>query len=188
MENPEIFAALKALCLKSEEKDPLALAHQLMAEPYIPLHGPQHHFLDGAAFLTTYHNNGGAVDLSKALDELAKRALAMPPAMCGYWGMCGAAASLGAAFSILHQVSPVSNNAYYRDDMAYTSRVLTRMSAIGGPRCCKRNAAIAISGAVAFAQEKYGITMPISLAPCTYSALNPTCLKENCPFHSGQSH
>jgi 4-aminobutyrate aminotransferase-like enzyme len=46
-----------------------------MAEPYIPLHGPQHHFLDGAAFLTAYHNNGGAVDLSKALDELAKRAL-----------------------------------------------------------------------------------------------------------------
>lgn len=181
----EIYAALKEKCLASKEKDPLVLAHALMAEPYIPIHGPQHHFLDGAAFLTAYHNNGGAVDLPKALDILAQRALTMPGAMCGYWGICGSVASLGASFSILHGVGPISNDAYYKDDMEFTSRAIHRMSEIGGPRCCKRNANLSISEAVAFAKEKYGVNIPCAITPCTFFSQNPTCLKEKCPFYPG---
>lgn len=183
MTTEEIYAALKAECLASSEKDPLVLAHQLMREPYIPIHGPQHHMLDGAAFLTAYANNGGTIDLSAALDQLAVRAQSMPGAMCGYWGVCGSVASLGAAFSILHGVGPISNDQYYKDDMEFTSRVIKRMSEIGGPRCCKRNANLSISEAVRFAQEKYGIRIPCQIDPCSFYPQNKTCLKEGCPFY-----
>jgi hypothetical protein len=65
MTTEEIYSALKAECLASSEKDPLVLAHQLMREPYIPIHGPQHHCSMGRPFLTAYANNGGAIDLSR---------------------------------------------------------------------------------------------------------------------------
>jgi hypothetical protein len=61
--------AIKALCLQETSTDPIAIARKLMAIPTISLHGPEHHMLDGSAFLTAYKNAGGQVDLSKALER-----------------------------------------------------------------------------------------------------------------------
>jgi hypothetical protein len=74
---------IKKECLKSTSKNPVLLAKQLMALPEISMHGPEHHMLDGSAFLTAYYNAGGAIDLSKALDLLKDRAL--ENAGCDVW-------------------------------------------------------------------------------------------------------
>ena len=140
-------------------------------------------YKDGAAFLVAYRNAGGDVSLPEALGTLTKRATAMPGAMCGYWGICGSVASLGAALSILHKTGPLSSDAFYADHMAFTSSVLRRMSEIGGPRCCKRNAFLSISAAVDFVRSHYGIQMERGNTACEFSDRNPQCLGRNCPFH-----
>ena len=107
----------------------------------------------------------------------------MPGAMCGYWGVCGSVASLGACLSILHHTGPLSDDIYYQDHMEFTSRVIHKMSDIGGPRCCKRNAFLSISEACLFVNEKYGVELSVSPISCEFSSFNQQCIKNRCPFH-----
>lgn len=93
----EKYALLRRDVQECRGCDPVEIACELMKKPYVGMHGPEHHFLDGAAFLTAYKNAGGKIDLDRALDELAGRTIRMPGAMCGQWGICGSVASVGAA-------------------------------------------------------------------------------------------
>lgn len=77
--------------------------------------------------------------------------------MCGYWGVCGSVTSIGAALSIINKTTPLTSNEYYKDDMEFTSLVIDKMSKIGGPRCCKRNAFLSLSSGVEFVKNKYKI-------------------------------
>ncbi len=164
------------------EKDPVAIALKIMQNDFVNIHGPEHHFLDGAAFLTAFKNAGGAIDLERCLDELAKRTVKMPGAMCGHWGVCGSVASIGAALSVIHGTSPLSSDEYYKHNMEYTSAVLTDMSKLGGARCCKRNAFLSLTHAAKFVKEKYGVQMECDNINCEFSPLNKQCLKNACPF------
>ncbi|MFA5283343.1 MAG: DUF5714 domain-containing protein [Bacilli bacterium] len=170
--------------LSSSSKDPVVIAKLAMHEPYVSLHGPEHHFLDGAAFLVAYHNAGGKIDIEKALCSLAERTVMMPGAMCGYWGVCGSVASVGAALSIINDTGPLSSDEHYKENMEFTSSVLKKMSVIGGPRCCKRNAFLSLQMAVAFVKEKWGIEMECDHIICEFSSLNLQCIGPRCPFHS----
>ena len=117
-----------------------------------------------------------------SLEQLKDRTMKMPGAMCGLWGICGDVASLGASLSILHKTGPLSNDNYYKDHMLFTAKVLNKMSTIGGPRCCKRNAFITIQSAVEFVNEHYNSQMQIDKITCDYSKFNQQCLKNKCPF------
>lgn len=177
------YALIKQEIIKSASKNPIEIAKTIMKKDFVGIHGPEHHFLDGAAFLTAFCNSGGMIDLNHCLDELANRAIKMPGAMCGNWGVCGSLASIGAALSIIHNTTPLSNDEYYKHNMEYTSNVLMRMSKIGGARCCKRNAFLSLSHAVKFVKEKYGIDMELGEIQCEFSSLNKQCLKRDCPFY-----
>lgn len=174
---------IKEEVLKQTSLDPIKIVKEIMHKDYINIHGPEHHFLDGASFLVAYKNAGGDVNLSSALDALKDRTLKMPGAMCGMWGVCGSVSSIGASLAIIHKTGPLSNDDYYKDNMEYTSLVLKRMSEIGGPRCCKRNAFISISAGVKFVKRKYGIVMESSKIICEFSSLNNQCIKDRCPFN-----
>ena len=178
------YSKIKDLALMSVSTDPIDIANSIMNEKFINIHGPEHHYIDGASFLAAYRNSGGDIDLSLALDKLAQRTLLMPGAMCGYWGVCGSVTSLGAALSIISGTSPLSNTSDYADNMEYTSSTLRKMSEIGGPRCCKRNAYLSLLSAVDFLNSKYSIQMkrPSKLV-CTFSSLNRDCIGSRCPFH-----
>ena len=134
------YARIREDALAAIGSDPVHIAHEIMRRDYINMHGPEHHFLDGAAFLAAYRNGGGEIDLDKALDELAKRTVKMPGAMCGQWGICGSAASVGAALAVIHKTGPLSTDEFYKDNMRFTSAAIAKMGEIGGARCCKRNA------------------------------------------------
>ena len=178
----EKYKLIKSDIIKIENKDPIEIFNEIVSKDYINIHGPEHHYLDGASFLIAYRNNGGTININDALDELAKRTIKMPGAMCGYWGVCGAVTSIGACLSIINNTTPVSNNNYYKDNMQFTSELLNIMSKIGGPRCCKRNAFLALTFATIFIKEKYGLEIEINTFKCDYSNLNKQCLKEKCPF------
>lgn len=171
--------------INNKSKNPLEIVRDIMKRDYMNIHGPEHHFLDGAAFLAAYKNSGGDINVEEALNKLKARSVKMPGAMCGYWGICGSSASLGAALSIIHNTGPLSNDIYYSEHMEYISKVINKMSKIGGPRCCKRNAYLSIINAVVFVKEKYDIKMEIDNKTCEFSNLNKQCIKEKCPFYKG---
>lgn len=179
----EKYRLIKETVKKESSRNPILIVKKIMHEDFINIHGPEHHFLDGAAFLVAYKNAGGNIDIDECLEELSRRTINMPGAMCGYWGICGSTASLGASLAIIHKTTPLSNNEFYSDNMEFTSSVINRMSKIGGPRCCKRNAFLSIIIAVEFVKNKYGVNMDISNESCEFSSLNQQCIKERCPFH-----
>lgn len=157
-----------------------------MKKDFINIHGPEHHFLDGAVFLVAYSNAVGKIDIDKSLDPLEKRTINMPGAMCAYWGVCGAVASVASALSIVHWTQPLSTDEYYKHNMEYTSVVLNKMSKIGGARCCKRNAFLSLSYAVEFVKEKYNVHMECENPQCDFSSKNAQCLNLKCPFYKQQ--
>lgn len=177
------YSLIKEDVMKQTSYNPLVIAETLMQKDYINIHGPEHHFLDGASFLMAYKNAGGDIDINEALDLLSKRSIMMPGAMCGYWGICGSVASVGASLSIIHKTGPLSDNDYYKDNMEYTSSTLQKMSINGGPRCCKRNAFISLMEGVKFVNQKYGTKMELSNIVCQFSPLNKQCIHDRCPFN-----
>lgn len=177
------YALIRREILQSKSKNPIAVAKEVMQKEFVSMHGPEHHFLDGAAFLVAYKNAGGGIDLEECLNELAKRTVKMPGAMCGHWGVCGSVASAGAALSVIHRTGPLSCDEYYKHNMEYAATVLKKMSEIGGARCCKRNAFLSLSEGVKFVREKYGVEMELDGIRCEYSSKNQQCLKNRCPFY-----
>lgn len=178
----EKYKLIKNECLNSKIKNPIELIISIMKKDFISIHGPEHHFLDGACFLTALHNSGEAFDLEGALDELTQRAKAMPGAACGLWGVCGSASSVRAALAVIHQTSPLSSNRFYKDNLYFTSNALKRIADAGGPRCCKRNAFLSLLTAIDFVREHYGIEFEKYDFCCSFSHLNKQCISVNCPF------
>ncbi|MDE6953142.1 MAG: hypothetical protein K2P09_04960 [Erysipelotrichales bacterium] len=178
----DIYDFIKQKCLESESCHPLTLIQEMMKDERIHMHGPEHHVLDGSCLLVALHNVGMDFDLEKALDEMMERGRKMPGATCGQWGVCGSAASLGAALAIVHKTTPLSSNEYYKDNLKYVSKALDKIGDIGGPRCCKRNAFLSMLTMIDFVKERYGIELEKENVECEFSSMNKQCIKEECPF------
>ncbi len=183
----EAYREIKEKCLQIKDKNPIDILLQLMALPHIPIHGPQHHVLDGASLLTALYNNGYDINLEEALDEMIERGKEIPGAICGEWGICGSSASLGAALSIIHKTGPLSDNDYYKDNLHYTSLALKTIGDIGGPRCCKRNAYLSMQTMITFLNEHYHMNIENKKIECAYSEKNKQCIKSRCPFYKKES-
>ena len=82
-------------CETTASRDPIEIMRKLMEDPYIYMHGPEHHIMAGAALLAAYYNCGGQIDLKEALEEMRSRGSKYPGGACGMWGCCGAAVSTG---------------------------------------------------------------------------------------------
>lgn len=170
-------------CMESTSKDPVRIMLEVMENPYIYMHGPEHHILVGAALLTAYHNSGGEIELKAALDEMKERGSGYPGGACGYWGCCGAAASTGMFMSIVTKATPLTGKSWGLSNLM-TSRVLEEIGKIGGPRCCKRNSFTAAKTAVEFVKEHLGVEMELpEEIQCDFSEENQQCLKRYCPYH-----
>lgn len=174
-------------CLHAVSKAPIEILEELMALPMCHMHGPEHHILVGAALLTAYHNAGGAIDLPAALSEMVARGRQVPGGVCGFWGACGAGISTGIYLSIVTQATPLATTAWGQANQM-TARALGRIGHIGGPRCCKRNAYLAILEAIAFTEDVLGVTLERKIPHCTRSAFNNQCLQTRCPFYSAASN
>ena len=172
-------------CLGSKEVNPVKIFYKLAGKSYIRIHGPEHHILDGACVMTAFYNAGGSVDLKKGLERLMEEGLKMPGATCGLWGVCGSVSSVGAALAIIEETGPLSQDQTFGMHMVCTSNALQKMSQIGGPRCCKRHAFIAMKEGVMYLNQRFSLSMPYEDIKCGYSAQNPQCLKVKCPFYIG---
>lgn len=169
-------------CMVSTSVDPLEIFEKIAQKDYIRMHGPEHHVLDGAALLTAFFNAGGQIELKPCLEELVQRGLAMPGAICGKWGVCGAVTSMGAALSVIDKTGPLSVDDSWGKHMDFTSAALAEISKTGGPRCCKRDAFFSFQQAVKYLNENYDVTIPERKPVCTFAGRNSQCIGDRCPF------
>ncbi len=99
-------------CAAAAGRDPIAMLTDMMNDPYIHMHGPEHHTMVGAALMTAYRNAGGDIDLTACLAEMKKRGARCPGGSCGFWGCCGAAVSAGMCMSIITGTTPLSGKTW----------------------------------------------------------------------------
>lgn len=174
------------VCLQEKDTNPIEIFNNIAQKEFVRIHGPEHHILDGAALLTAYFNAGGNINLKASLEELVNRGMKMPGAICGMWGVCGAVSSMGAALSIIDGTGPLSSDESWGKHMEFTSKALSRLSEVGGPRCCKRDAFLAFQKAIEFVNENYDVKLDVNTIECIYSLKNEQCIKERCPFYNRQ--
>ena len=157
----------------------------MMNNPYIHMHGPEHHIMVGAALITAYKNCGGKIELDQALEEMKKRGSRYPGGSCGFWGCCGAAVSVGMCVSIITETTPLSGKTWGLANMA-TARALDAIGRLGGPRCCKRDSFTAGIAAAGVFRESLGVELDMPQGiKCTFSAENKQCIKKACPYYCG---
>ena len=170
--------------IKQEKSiSPILIFKSIASKEYINMHGPEHHILDGASLLVAYKNAGGKIDLDKALEKLKNEGLRMPGAMCGLWGVCGAITSIGAALSIIDESGALSIDGTWGNHMQFTSKAISELGKINGPRCCKRDAMIAFKYGIEYVNTHYDVTLEYEHMKCIYSHLNKQCIKGRCPYY-----
>ena len=172
---------IMGLCLTEKSKNPIEIIEKMMALPFCHMHGPEHHVMVGAALLTAYKNAGGDFELENALSEMMNRGKRVPGGACGFWGACGAGISTGMFISIISKSTPLSVEPFALSHKM-TSKSLSVIAEIGGPRCCKRNSFLSILAAVDFVKDNFGIEMEKPEIVCRYSARNNQCIGNRCPF------
>lgn len=55
----EKYRLIKNDIVNIKYKNPIETVKEMMKKDYISIHGPEHHFLDGAAFIVAYGNARG---------------------------------------------------------------------------------------------------------------------------------
>jgi hypothetical protein len=169
----------------SRSTDPAEILERVMAHPKVCMHGPEHHVIVPAVIVAAYHDADGgdqdarAEDVRRAVDR-AQRLLG---GWCGYYGVCGAAAGVGVAVSLIADATPLTGPQRTLA-MAATCAAQERMLD-DDPRCCKRASRIAVDAAVDFLRNRLGVELstPAPVA-CGYSARNAQCAGARCPYHS----
>ena len=181
-EDTNTFETIFSICLKTQSKNPVEIIRMMMAEPFCHMHGPEHHFMVGAALLTAFKNAGGHVNLEEALKEMQNRAKSVPGGACGYWGACGAGISTGMFVSIILKASPLTQESWGQT-ILMTSRALEAIGKIGGPRCCKRVSFQALYSAAESMKKNLNIEVTVDNdVICHYSHRNLDCKRTECPF------
>lgn len=169
------------ICLEENSKNPITILQKMMMLDFCHMHGPEHHVMVGSALLTAYKNAGGNIDLHKSLIEMQARSKKVPGGVCGFWGACGAGISTGMFVSIITSSTPISVESWGLSNQM-TAASLEAIGKIGGPRCCKRDSYLAITKAVEFVKENFGVKMELDKIKCIHSSQNNHCIKERCPF------
>ncbi len=102
----DALAVIEHLLTTTRETDMLALLEEIRNHPAVPRHGPEHHSLVPGIILAAYRNSGGPVTPAM-LQTALRRGKSIAGGACAYLGVCGAAAGVGAAFSLLLDANPV---------------------------------------------------------------------------------
>lgn len=160
--------------------NPIALLEQVMAHPSVAMHGPEHHAIVPTVIVAAVRNAGYPVP-SRALVEALERGRMIPGGWCGSHGAGATAIGVGIAVSVLIGATPLTGRER-STSMAATSFALSRMLD-DQPRCCKRASRSAVESAVAYLDERLGISLPTTRpSACAYTARNAECSGGACPY------
>jgi 7,8-dihydro-6-hydroxymethylpterin dimethyltransferase len=173
---------LKATLERSTSKSPSEILEQIMANPEVPMHGPEHHAIVPGVLVAAARNAGYAIP-ANGIDQAITRGSQVPGGWCGLCGDCGAAVGVGIAMSVLSRATPLTGKQRTLAIEA-TSQALAAVCD-NGPRCCKRAARQVLEIAVPFLNEKLGTKLEKgSHITCQYTKRNRECIAEACPYYA----
>jgi hypothetical protein len=179
--------AIERIGLAATESDPVKIADKMMKHPAVPTYGVEHHLIAAVAMFVAMKNlKAGEKAQAKDIKRLVKLTGKIPYGSCGFMGVCGAAAGVGAAFSAFLDAS------YMKDKertlaMEAASRANSAIAREGGPRCCVASVYIALSEASKMATELLGIHLKpaLPLGRCEFAEGAEDCRRERCRFFEG---
>jgi len=174
-------------CRETHKTNPIDMAIELMKNPSINMHGPEHHFLVPAVLITSYYNTLDNKDVKlKKLEAAKMRAKDVKGGFCGFYGDCGAAVGTGIYVSVVLNTTPLSGKSWGLANLM-TGTTLISLAKIGGPRCCKRNSFTAIREAAKFTDEHFNVKLydyENYIPVCSFNSRNSECLRVKCPYHN----
>lgn len=172
---------IQHLLVHSTELDLIALLSRIRRHRAIPVQGPEHHSLVPGIIVTAYRNAGGLVG-DVEIQQAILRGRTIAGGSCAFLGICGAAAGVGTAFSILLKATPYDGPRRQRVQQAVTE-ALADIAALDAPRCCQRDSWIALRKAAEL--SKTLLDIPLSAdeqLACTQFSDNPECIERVCPL------
>ena len=179
----DALLAITLYAQKTQSTNPMEIAIEMMKDPAVNMHGPEHHYLVPAALLTAYKNAGVMIAFDKALQDILQRSKNVPGGICGMWGSCGAAVGTGIFFSVITGATPLSGKEWSLANKM-TSDSLAVISENGGPRCCKRNSFLAINQSVISLKEQFDFALELpEKITCEFSGRNKQCRGEDCLYY-----
>jgi MoaA/NifB/PqqE/SkfB family radical SAM enzyme/SAM-dependent methyltransferase len=172
---------IEKLCLASRETDLLQLFDRIRSRLKLPVNGPEYHALVPGVILATYRNLGGEVSEEDIRTGIL-RGTRVTGGSCAFWGVCGAAAGVGIAFSLLLEANPLKGGARQAVQES-VQKVLAEIAGIPAARCCQRDCWIALRKAA----ELSGKMLPLALQAverplCRQQHLNRECAAGVCPW------
>ncbi|HHX75001.1 MAG TPA: hypothetical protein GX699_08880 [Firmicutes bacterium] len=179
----DILDLLLLACLQSDLTDPLALLVEIFKLPNLQMHGPEYHSIVPAVLVTAYGNSTGHKD-EAAVREAITRGKAVFGGICGTHGACGACIGVGIASSVINRTTPYSTGARGEANRM-TALALQAVSRMGGPRCCKREAMLAVETA-----REHFHCFPAGKTNsyvCGQYPANEMCIKNSCPYYPQRS-
>jgi hypothetical protein len=151
--------------------------------PALKMHGPEYHSLVPAILVTAAQNASGEKNIPQIAEALS-RGRDFKGGSCGLYGVCGAAAGAGIAYSVLSRATSMKGRERSGAN-EIAGKALIAISANVGPRCCKREAVTTIQS---FAQSTpYFEDVQITDYVCSQSAQNRDCIGTACPFFQAVS-
>ena len=178
------LSAIRIICAETREQDMLTLLKKIRCHPAIAMHGPEHHAMVPGIILATFRNRGGGIERETILAGI-ERGARVPGGVCGFWGNCGAATGTGIAFSLLLEATPLTPHRRQQAQQV-TARVLHRVAAIKGARCCQRETVAALKEAAAISRELLEVNLLAEEdVVCRQSGANRECIRKQCPLWKG---
>jgi len=173
---------IRTFCRNTQETDPIALFSEMRASHLFPLHGPEHHALVPAAFLTAYRNRFDEPPQGR-IEAAVERGSNLPGGTCAYWGGCAAALGIGIAFAAILRATPLSHEERGAVQTA-VSEILSHLGKFDSPRCCRRESYLALQMGCELSRRHLPHALDCGpLPPCDQTALNRECLGGDCPLH-----
>lgn len=172
-------------CGTTTETDPIAIARTLMEMPQLRTRASEQQYLIAAVLLAAFYNvKSMAGEKLKKIEQARQRVSLIKGDFCGIYGDCGAAVGTGIFVSLVTNATPLSKDEWKLTNLM-TAKSLEAISLQGGPRCCRRNAFIAILAAVDFSREHFGVVMPVKEpVTCGCSSRRADCPTKDCPYYS----
>lgn len=179
----EAHERIYAHCLAYAGSDALECALELMRTDALRFHGPEHHYLTAASLCAAWCNAIGA-DKAAYLENLKSRCARIPPAVCGYYGVCGDSMAAGACASEMMGASYLSDESWQRvNELTSRTQAAIAASCTRGPRCCKRTTFAVIIAASEWIHDTLGVDVAVHEGfKCGFFAENKQCLGKDCLF------
>lgn len=171
---------IKHICLQSRETDATNLMQTIRSHPHFRMHGPEHHSMVPAVILTAMRNSGYFISDEQIITGI-ERGQTIAGGACAFLGICGAAAGVGIAISVLTEATPYDGDKR-QAVQRMTQQVLGEIAAYNAPRCCQRDCWIALQEASKLLKEEFSKTMTAGPIVCDQFKENKECIHHRCPL------